>query len=114
MSGLKVGDWVLLSSIFIERRTGRPWQITKVSGSRVYLQMQRPPTSRGEIDRPEEKYVSINSVRYTFPSEAAARAVSDLDEKLSQELEAAMKTTRKAHNALFLAELERQHGQPVR
>lgn len=114
MTELKVGAWVLLEPVIVERRCGKPWEVTKMSGNRVYLRHQRSPNSRGEIDPPDEKYVTTGTVRYIFDNEVAAKTLAALDENLTAEFEAAARAMRKEHGALFFAELERQHGSRMR
>lgn len=114
MTELKEGAWVLLESVFIDRRCGKPWEVTKVSGKRVYVKLAESKNRYGHTVPAEDKYVSTKTVRYVFDNEMAAQTLATLDENLTAEYEAATKALRKEHDALFYAELERQHGSRMR
>lgn len=81
---LKPGVWVCMESLIPERHYGRPSEVTKVSGTRVYV--RRPQRDKhGVIEEWTEGYKAITSIRLVAPSEAAAQACYDADVRLHTE-----------------------------
>ena len=73
---IEVGDWVLGESLLYARVVGAPWQVTRISGKRLYLTSYRA-TSSGELEVRDERIMMANTVRMVFSDMESAQVVSD-------------------------------------
>ena len=73
---IEVGDWVLGDSLLHFRVVGSPWQVTRISGKRLYLTSYRA-TSSGELEVRDERIMMAKTVRMVFSDMESAQVVSD-------------------------------------
>lgn len=102
---LAVGDWVVTDSLIVSRFIGSPWQVTKMAGSRVYLERRRMDPVTKKLEVCEEKYVALKSVRYVFTDEASATAASDYARVASEAYEKRLRELQAEHRQAFLARM---------
>jgi hypothetical protein len=114
MSGRKpigeiaAGDWVLGESLISSRIVGRPWQVSRISGKRLYLSSYRL-SKDGNLELCDERQMHIKTVRMVFSDMDSATAVSDYARAESDEYERDVKR-------LFLqlkARVEEKAGAPI-
>lgn len=73
---LAVGDWILRESVISSRFCSAPWEVTKVSGSRVYIRdyVFDRIDNKWEINR--EEYCAMKSIVLVFSTRAEADTAS--------------------------------------
>jgi hypothetical protein len=89
-----VGKWANLDSIFYDGICGRPWTITAVSKSRVYVKSARVVRDGEYV---EEKYVSAKTVKFVSDTEEEAERFHELGEAQMSELRAVEKAVKKKY-----------------
>lgn len=96
---LAVGDWILRESIMISRFCSAPWEVTKVSGNRVYIRDYSYDRidEKWEINR--EEYCALKSVVLGFSTREEAEAASDKARELSQAFTVARTALEAAHTS---------------
>lgn len=83
---VSAGDWVLAEPLVYSRIVGIPWEVSKVSGSRLYVTSYT--TNRdGSIEVRDYRHMSIKSVRMVFDSKEDAELVSRFARSESDEYE---------------------------
>lgn len=102
---LAVGDWVVTESLIVSRFIGSPWQVTKLAGSRVYLERRRLDPVTKKLEVADEKYVARKSVLYVFTDEASATAASDHARAASDAYEQRLRELQSEHRQAFLAHM---------
>lgn len=103
---MEVGNWVLAESIAIYNQYSRPRRITKISGSRVYVELPRRDKA-GEIKEWESRYYASKSIMAVFDTEEQAQAVFDLDQRLSDKEQDDLKVLHKQHQEYRRAEMKK-------
>lgn len=107
------GAWVLLESLLTTRHVGRPWQVVRVSGKRVYLRafVRDPVTAALEVR--DERQASVDSIRAVLPNEASAQALYERDAEASREMERIVAQARAAFDATYASALEALVSEPL-
>ena len=86
---VKAGDWVLAEALIQSRIVGIPWEVSKVSGSRLYV-TSYTTNKYGSIEVRDSRHMSIKSVRMVFDSKEDAERVSRFARSESDEYERAI------------------------
>ena len=86
IKSIQVGDWVLGESLISSRVVGVPWKVTRIGGSRLYLERYALDRN-GELEVADQRQMMAKTIRMAFYDFESANAVSQFARCRSDEYE---------------------------